>query len=232
MLSVRVDLPADPPTHLFTRKDIEPVLNQNEELVVLSGYWPERAMIRSSVVLCEETLVAIHITCYPRAGFTEVWRYYALQEGKWLQRTWNQLPIASRFQILEAYKQSAHPFTSHPGNIPGQPGVSRAVKHGPTYLLLAVEERGLVSLANQQAIYTLGKQLRADRGWHHSYPDKEMLLLKWHQGAIAPTWITGPFLAGIVECEIGGNIRLAQGIVESEQLCPLHVVEVKCARLT
>src|SRR5258708_7048868 len=99
-LRIRVEQPEQPPTNLFTRRDVEPVLSQ-EELVVLSGFWPGHAMIRSRVILRSNTLVALHIICYPRYGFSELWRYYACQAGIWYHSSWQQLPIAARLRVLE-----------------------------------------------------------------------------------------------------------------------------------
>jgi hypothetical protein len=60
---------------------------------------------------------------------------------------------------------------------------------------------------------------------YRSSPDREILLVKWHQGIVPTTWATGPFLAAIVECSISGRMRFSAGFVESERIYPWRLVE-------
>lgn len=224
LLRIREDQLMQPPPNGFARRDVEPVLTQ-QELTVLSGSWPGKAMIRSTVVLQDASLIALHIVCYPRVGFTELWRYYVPQEGMWSQRSWQQLPIAERLRVLEAYEHHAPAFALHPGNVPGHPELRRVLKQGSTYVLVALEERGPVSLVNKNLVYTLEQPLRALHAGYRSSPDREILLIKWHQGTVPTTWVTGPFRAAVLECSVSGRVRLSAGFVESQQLYPLRLVE-------
>lgn len=223
MLAIREERLEHPPASVFLRRDVEPVL-RGDDLVVYRGSWPGRAMIQSTIVLQTSAAVAVHVRCYPRHGFPELWRYYLERDGLWFPRQWQQLPVPVRHCVLEAYAQGAPAFASHPGNIPGRPELDRALKRGPTYLLVAVEAHGYVSLVNRAKIYTLDQLLTAPRASYDSYPCREILLIKWQQGGIS-TWLTEPFCAAVVECEVGGTLRLSQGQVESEQLCLRRVLE-------
>lgn len=202
-------------SNLFTRQMVEPVLTQ-DELIIWTGVWPGQAIVQSTIVLESPELIAVHVKSYPCHSFTELWRYYWYQKRVWQMTSWNQLSAAERVRVLEAYGRYAPAWSRWPGNLPDAQA-DRSLKVGPTYLLALDEERGLVSLRNRQVCYTLGKTYERVR----SHADKEIMLIKWHQQNKAGK----PAQIVIVECAVGGEISLAQGIVEAEWLRPVRIVE-------
>lgn len=213
---------------LLLRDMVEPILrSQEEELVIWRGYWPARAVCKSTVVLESADLIALHIRAWPGHSLPELWRYYVRRDGEqWQRRNWNQLSMPERRRVMAAYTENAPAWAAFPGNMPGEK--TRKAKRGPTYLLARQEVYGLVKAdapqTCRQPIYRLGKRL----SFHQSCDDKEVLLLTWQRQNQA----SQPAHLMIVECEVQGEAQRSGHLVRAEWLCPVRVIEPEYPPLT
>lgn len=106
-----------------------------DELTIFTGTGPPYSWGTTvgapTVVLHDPSLFAVHLRLCHRHGTEQGWRYYQRKTERWQRVMWNNLVMADRQRLFEAYERQAPAFAVLPGSLPGQ-SWALSMKVGPT----------------------------------------------------------------------------------------------------
>ncbi len=232
------------------RRDVQPVLTQNQEGVYLlsihrQGEYGnfEVPYVSSQVVYANSDLVVILISYCGNETFGrkknlrvtkgQFWRYVQRDDsGVWNRVEWRHLHDTLRRDILAAYQEQAPAWAKAPGKLEADYSTPKHRQTKTTsYKLVRVVDGRYYSVYKPDEEYVIGtlKRQRAKKhhgGGYYSYPKMERLLEMFREQKLFPYRnYREPMTLALLECEIGGRvIEYSSGKWSSTFLRPLSII--------
>lgn len=223
-----------PDSTYFTMCDVTPEYNvATDTLTTYTGEGKRRSWGRpqctSTVVLKDESLVAIHVGFSHKHRGGQGWHYFARNGQGWHKVTWGKLDDEARQQVFDNLDK-APIWAKRPGKLKSE---RQPITYEKAYKMVEVRDGRFLSLYDNQVEYALGRRMaqRAEEdheGGYYAYRVLKSLRRAYDEGELVPSscW-TGVSQVAILEVEIGGNtVIYDNGKYAATYLRPLSVVEV------